>query len=609
MFVPFVVQVIKSHTSDDFGLIEIKNELLTRHGLDVPAPALQTLLGRAVRSGIIRRSGGRYFRNVIHDNDDFSTKTSNVEREHAAVANNFIQFAKSKGISIANEEAALTLIVAFLEDHHISILIEPDPMTGVVAPETLPKRDAAIVARFLRDTFHQEPELTGYILRMLEGLVLRNALLLKDIALTKRKFFNLTIYFDTGFLLHALGLAGEPVKAVAREMLDLLKETQARLAVFEATIDEIKRILSFYQRHLGSPSGTLSLRMTDVTQHLLTHRYGPSDVAQVIALLEHDITNLGIRIVTFPERAPMFTYDEADLSRRLQRSDETDLQPRVMHDVNCTAAILTLRAGRTTDILENARTLFVTTSYSVVRTVVDWYRAFGGGSIPPVLHVRGLSNVAWLKKPTAAAQLKQLELIAICSTALRPSESTWNAFLRQLKKLQETGSLTSDESVAIVVQSLTDSSLLEMVEDSDGDAETIGHVIERVRSSYRGETARLVEEAKTATAEAMAGATLSEEKRRQLELRVHGKADRIAKFCSYALFTLVTPIVVGGLVLSLPGAFPDSARWLVLAIVALSITTVASIANLFWGVNLIAVRHATYLRLSKVLRNWLTEAE
>jgi hypothetical protein len=396
---------------------------------------------------------------------------------------------------------------------------------------------------------------------------------------------------------------------VAREMLDLLKETRARLAVFEGTIDEIKRILSFYQRHLGTPSGILSLRVTDVTQHLTTHRYSPSDVAEAIFLLEHNIGNLGIRIVPYPKHEPLFTYDEEDLARRLKRSDETELEPRVTHDVDCTAAILTLRGGRTTDILEHAHALFVTTSYSVFKTVVEWYRGFGGGSIPPVLHVRGLSNVAWLKKPNAAAQLKQLELIAICSTALRPSETTWHAFIRQLKKLQQTGNLTSDESVAIVVQSLTDLHLLEAVEDSDGDAETIDHVIERLRTTYREETADLVKKAHDAAAKAEKDATMSEEQRRQLQLRIHGKADQIANVCSYGIYWLLVPVVVGGLILSLPAVFPNSPKWKVLAIFAVCISTIVGAANLFWGLSLIALRDATSLRLSKFLRDWLTRSE
>ena len=71
---------------------------------------------------------------------------------------------------------------------------------------------------------------------MLEGFMLQNALLLRDIGSISGRFRELTVFFDTRFVFGALGLAGQVVQQSALESLDLFRITQVRLAVFENTI-------------------------------------------------------------------------------------------------------------------------------------------------------------------------------------------------------------------------------------------------------------------------------------------------------------------------------------------------------------------------------------
>ena len=396
MFVPFVLDVIRGRDSDEFLLADIRSDLIARHGLEIPTNTLETILNRAARRGLVRREGGRFFRVRMGSLPDLVPARAAIEREHAAVARRLREFAAKQGVHLAADEDALALILAFLEQHQVSIILAPDPASVVVTGETLSRRETAVVARFLQEVFRSEPQITEYVQRMLEGLVLQNALLLKDIDMVRRKFRDLEVFFDTGFLFCALGLVDQTSSTAARETLHLLRITGARFAVFEKTIEEMKRILHVYERHLGSSEGIGKLRPTDVTRYFLANRYRPSDVAMVIALLERNIRNLGIAVRRFPSRDPRYTLDEGSLSRRFRRADETDLEPPVMHDVDAVAAILTLRAGSRPSSLDEARAVFATTSASVVRTVVEWYREGGHGGITPVVHCLALSNIAWL---------------------------------------------------------------------------------------------------------------------------------------------------------------------------------------------------------------------
>ncbi len=67
----------------------------------------------------------------------------------------------------------------------------------------------------------------------------------------------------------------------------------------------------------------------------------------------------------------------------------------------------------------------------------------------------------------AAAGLKLHELVALCAAALRPSREIWEAFVRELRKLEASGQITSDESVAIIVSELSDIRLGELQDEEE----------------------------------------------------------------------------------------------------------------------------------------------
>jgi hypothetical protein len=182
---------------------------------------------------------------------------------------------------------------------------------------------------------------------------------------------------------------------------------------------------------------------------------------------------------------------------------QTILSPNIATD--CIAAILTLRAGRESDSWDPARFAFATTTGVLVSNAVRWFKSDGGSGVPPIINVVTLSNLAWLKKPAGAAPLLKLhELVAMCSAALRPHRALWDAFIRHLRALEDRGTLTSDEAVAVVASQLTQTLLLDVEElhgpDEEADAQTLSEVVARIQAKNR-------EEIETKIAAAQAEAT------------------------------------------------------------------------------------------------------
>jgi hypothetical protein len=624
MFVPFVLDAISAHPSDDFALDEVRDLVEARHGLRIPSPPLRTILSRTVKHGI-RREGGRYFRNAAFPKAaDLTAARAATEAEHRRLAAALMKYAGTNGVPIASEQDALALpLLDFLSRNHVSLILESDPTLespNLLRPLEggLSSREGRVVALFVTNEASQAPHLAEALQRMLEGFVLQNALLLKDIDSAKRRFSRLTVFFDTGFLLEALGLKGEAAGLAAREGLDLLRDTGAELAVFDKTVMEIRRILRVYEDHLATSKGIETLYRNDVTRYVLTHRLKPSDIREIISLLDTNLRGLGLAIRRIPPHDPRHTLDEERLTQLIKkRPAESDVHPRVVHDVDCIAAVLTLRASHTSPTYDTARAVFATTTGLLVKHAREWYLGCGESGVSPVIHQLALSNIAWLKKPAAAGKLKFHELVALCSSALTPPRKIWDRFAKHLRDLRDSGRISSDEVIAIVASELTDQLLSRFDEDVEPDAQTISEVVERVRAQYQldaKQTIRDAEERMAVTVSTEAEARRSaEEKAKQREedvrkvvLRLQARARQRARWSSWGVFGLLAAAAILGSSASVPEFL--AARTPLSKLVGYLISAfvwVLGVLGLLWGGYLFQWQRLLEDRLERVFRRRL----
>ena len=563
MFLPFALDAVRSLDEDAFQLVQARVAITKRFRLTIPDHTLGTILSRAVKRGYCRRSAGHYVRKLDRfRNTDLAEQIQSVEREHWSLAKRLREFSADTRAEVASDEEALQVLLTFLNDKHVAMILdEPDEILFRSKLSALTDNQTRVTAQFLNTCYRSEPELTRYVQRMVEGFVLQNTLLLRDIGSTRGSFKDLSVYFDSLFLLRALGLAGINSQTASRELIELLKATHARLFVFERTVAEMQRILRFYQEKLGTTNGIFELREGAITQHLLSKRYGPADIAQAVGLMETQLRGLGLAIRPFPEHRFRYTLDEDDLTQRLQRpNQQTD--ERVRHDVDCAAAILTLRQLRESRSLDATNAVFVTTNKSVVDTVTGWYKNQKKSGVPPMVRHLTMSTAAWLKKPAAAGNLKLHELIASCSAALQPSTRQWQAFKGHLEKLQQNGELSSEEMVAVVAHELTETRLFESDDTEYEDPSTVREIVESVKKELsaeaeakraRADAALIAEQTRAERAEDAAAA--SAEQWRQKELRVITAATDRGNTFYRVVFWAGVVILVASTAVSLSGIF------------------------------------------------------
>ena len=566
MFMPLVLDVLPKIASENFAAADVQAAIVNEHGISVPLHALTTLLKRVASKGLLRRESGRYWKTGTPTSEvaPVAGQKTIIEEEQAHLARELRRHAERRQLSLDSEEAALEILTSFIEDEHVSLLLRT-PSRRVPRVNDLSR---AVVAEFVQSVVAADAALSAALGRMLEGLVLYHAVFQPNINPAAKTFKDLTVVFDSNLVRQALGYEGVAAQALMSETLDVLKAAGVSCLVFDKTVDEIRRILAMYEVRLATAAGRQSLHAVPMARHFLTKRYAPSDVREMTALLERDIAAAGLRIQRLPSRVPEFTAKETALARRLARpgAPADDQEPRVVHDVDCVAGVLVMRRGHRSHSIEDAKAVFTTTSPLVIQNARAWWtedeREAG---IEPIVHIRALTNLAWLKRPKLAQNFKLRELIALCAAAMRPGQAIWDRFLRHLKTLQESNRITSDEATAIVVSSLSDELLrnaeLEDDESHDIDATTLDEIVDRVKATYiedsQRQTAALKEQyareladmsqkVRDATARAeQAERTAAEASRRDM-LRVEKLSHRAAKIVRWTLQVIVAVSVLGG---------------------------------------------------------------
>ena len=434
--------------------------------------------------------------------------------------------------------------------------------------------------------------------------------------------------FDSGLVRQALGYEGVAPRALMRDTLDLLKSSGVQCLVFDKTVDEIRKILVACERRLGTSQGVREPRTSPMDRHFVTEQYSPSDVREMLALLDQEIRAVGFQIARVPRRVAKHVSEEQTLSTRLaDRITGDELEPRVVHDVDCVAGILTLRRGHRSQSIEDARAVFVSDSRLVIRNVRLWWQEDEHElSIEPVVHVRALSNVAWLKKPGARSDLKAHELLVLCGAALRPANRTWERFIRHLNTLHTSRNLTSDEVTAIIASSTSDEVLrdveFEANDPRDIDAETLDEVVERVKSRYAEDSEQRLQrvtenyevkltEVRTHERNAVASAEAAEqtaaEKLRRHDILNEGRAQRWAHCVGLGIkATLGIVLAVGAIALIAQHPLHDGGLIEYGIVAAVGVFVVLEFFGILSHVSHLTMWLETHLK--RAFRDWLDGA-
>ena len=560
MFQPFVEDAIRVADADGIELSVVQRLVREATGLSIPTDVVKTLLRRAAKRGLLTRSGGRYFRSEAHGEDtDLRERIKELERAHQGLATHLREFAEERGEELGTDEDALAALTKFLDVNHMGMVLGQTPETG--RWETASQSDRTVAA-FVTKVVEEDGPSYAVLESVVQGLIVQNALLLRDIPTTKRHLAGLNVFLDTGVLLRALGYAGLVEQQVALESLNLIRAAGARLLAFERTVNEVETILGVYEHNLGSRTGMRSLYATALTYHFLSVKATPADIRQEIALLRDSLARLGIRIRDFPLHVSKYTEDEqalADILKDPTRNPDSD-DARVWHDVEAIAAVVTLRAGKRPKRVESATYVFVSGSSQTVSNAERWYRETYPSGVEPIVHFQSLANTAWLVRSADGSNVPMHELVAICQAVLRPSTEVWSRFVAGLGELVSSGDVSDDESIAVLASEFTHVRLADLEPGADMEASTIREIVERVRAEQETELRSELDEERRKREESEGKVAVAKGHTATIVSSVEARLEWCAGFAAWTVYGSLCVVLILGGIWTLPTEWSEWTR-------------------------------------------------
>jgi hypothetical protein len=633
-FVPMVVECIRTAPADAVSLRDVQAAATERFGLTLPLNSLRTILHRVARYGYVRPEHGVYLRDPVKCATlAFADTESRVSRLHDTVVSALADYARDRHGLEWTQEVAEAALLSFLSLNDWQIL-----HASVTGDRVLPVSNARpsekyVVAAFVYSVQASDPALGEALETLAKGHMLANVLYLPDLGKVEQRFRDTRLYFDTTFLLFALGFAGEDRQAPCKELLELLHDFGAELGCFEDTMEEVRGVLIACANRIRYHQ--VATAYGPVIEYFLARGLSATDIDLLSATLPEKLLYLRIHVQDKPAYLEHYVIDELALQQHLQKEIRYANEQACIHDVDCVSSIMRLRRGHHYSAVETCKALFVTTNVLLAKAAKSFFpNPQNTSAVPVALTDYWLGNLLWLKGPTKAPALPRKLIIADAYAALQPPPEFWKLYLAEIARLRERGDVSDDQYYVLrhsaaaraAVMDLTRGQIQAFTEGTV--AEVLAIAQEHIRADLqhelraKAESVAELEAAVIKKDEAMVSLTAQHELERQglstrlstleetVRLQDERRTNSARRWAGRLMFIpkgLAFTVILVGTLLTFPWGLPPIAGSLTKYVtsVVLGLLFIATVVSAYWGTAVKAYLSAIEDRLAIKLKGML----
>lgn len=618
-FLPLVAECLRESKDSVISINFLQNDLKERFGICIPLQVIKSLLSRARKKDYVLLKDHTYYRNEgILCNLSFQNSQTKIQRIYSALIQDFQKFSKEKYDKELSEQEAEQILLSFISYNQTKIFQGNQDFKVLPDYPQLNVGNKVIIADYITAAQACNPQVFDYIETIVKGYMIASALYLPDSNISSKKFQKTKIFFDTSFIIYALGYSGEEIRVPCTELLELLYVNGAQLCCFRHTLDEIKGILNACSNRLGQFDDTAFGRSI---QFFSSHGFTASDIKLLISTLERTIESLRIRVVDKPNfNDYQYVINEDNLGAILRDKVKYPREGALTRDVDSISSIYRIRKGQSYFGIEDSKAVFVTTNNTLARTINEfYYQDHDNSTVSPCITDFSLTNIVWLKTPTKAPNLPMKRVIADCYAAIQPDDALMSRWIREINKLNDRGVLTTED---YYFMRFSDEARKALVEYSLGDLDavsegTVPEILQRAKKIITEETEqRLLAVNQNLTNEITRRKAYEEtiqstkdqidkkEMNRISNLRM--RANHLAKTATRILRALSFLILILGLIISSPWEliisleFSRVMQFIPKLSIALlfAIMLILNFVNQFWGVSLNALINTIEIKIS-----------
>jgi len=613
-FVPFVAECMRAAPAREVSLGQLQSDALDRFGLRIPQGALRTILSRAVRKGYANKTRGIYLRNdEALAGLDFQRNRAEALRKHQALVGKLVGFCEKRYQIRWSPQQAEEALAAYLGGGSLPILaaaLDGTPLSPI--PGSTRSADFLTKA-FAVELWEADPEGFDFLETIVRGGMLASVLYFPLLGEAQRRFDHVKVYFDTAFLLRALGLEAAGLQSPCSELLDLLYGLNGQLRCFEHTFEELDGVLAYAAEVLRNPAYLASSR-GGVVEHFARSGARASDVELSRGHLARNLRSCRVQVKPRPSYEHRLGVNEERLRAILQEEVGYRREETLSRDLDSLTAIHRLRHGEFPRSLERCRAIFVTTNTALVRASQRFFAEEYGsaaGTVPHCVPDHIFTTLVWLKKPLRAPELPRKMIVADCYAALNPSPALWRRYLDEMVRLRERRQLSEDDYWFLRLS--TEARTL-LMDSTLGDPEaftqgTIEEIRAKAYESVRAEAEAALEDEQQRRREVeresakLENAVASDRKR--VQDRIRGLAASVGRYVAISVAAFLVAGLVAGTYLTWPRP-PGrlSERWAsLLAPLAFLVLTALSISSLLLGTTVVSVKRWVEVQISHWVAN------
>ncbi|RMG74172.1 MAG: hypothetical protein D6711_09445 [Chloroflexi bacterium] len=615
IFVPIVAEAIRISNEEIVTAGNVQKDVEQQFGLTIPQNTLKTILIRVKKRGYLRQENRILYKNAEKLADlesSFKQVQLNVVRMYEDLIKEFLRYCDTQLDIEFNESEADNAFQIYLRENEVRNYQET-----VIPERRLSKLSTRSVIYFVGMFIkHLEETHSSHFASwttISTGNMLANSVYLADPAQPNRRFKNTSIYFDTSFLIYALGYAGEPRQAPCTELLELLYEVGADLKVFRHTIEEIRGILAACENRIAQ--GQLSTAYGDTLEYFISKRYSATDIALLSVQLERDLGSLRITVEEKPDYSiHSYVIDEdglkLSLNSRIPYRDPDG--SAIYHDIDSISAIVRLRRGKAETFVEYSRALFVTSNSDLAQASKDFFLSEKHPrAVPPCVTDYDLTTKIWLKKAHSAPNLPRKRIIADYYAAIQPDNGLLKQYYEEIEKLREGRKITREDYYLLRYSLESKAGLMEATrggEDAITDV-TIGEALTYIKDNMIAEeqnrTQEIASERDAARTEAESLQAAENERKARIKSRSQRWASFVMRWVKWIVLVLLAITTLTTFPWDLPPIESNILQYILIFLqIALLIT---GIINAMFGTPIETYLRKAEISLSHRIERFLTQ--
>lgn len=293
----------------------------------------------------------------------------------------------------------------------------------------------------------KNPMYLGVFMQVVECMLLKNVLLhevpLIDVMSTS---FKLKMFFlDTRIVLALLHFDGKDSYDYYSNLINIIKNTKARLYIFDRTKMEIVNLLS---ESISNFNNIYCLK-NRIISSCLEMGYSVTFLEKVLNNIDEEISKLGVGITSYPFNEAIYKRYGSNLYDKLKEDNSKYNERALEHDVMCINDLLSLWNGKSFHKLETIPSIFLTTNLPLYKATRHILKI----KYPPVITANSLSIYFWLNSSQNFNMCKN-ELLAYTKIMLTPSQELWDSVIKSLSELKKEGNITKEQFSFLITTSI-----------------------------------------------------------------------------------------------------------------------------------------------------------